>query len=258
MLPPATGGTVRLARHVLTFGPERHELLLHNSRGRLVLEAERLVPPFRPGRVDLGRGRFYDLTVPAPRLTARARFTPPGEAEIDLGEGAGLCVRAYSNTPDHDATAWFRLHTFDRELQLSLLEMTGSREQGYAHAGVLWVTRGRELLVRTSDPLRHFQDLQADAIGPFYPVPRSLRLSSAAAGLSGEAALRLVRRDDLLDWVDNALVRLLLGRAAHPVQYVFDTDYVFDITHGGRRERQAGTGVALFTLPGAPPKAEPW
>ncbi|HLA76886.1 MAG TPA: hypothetical protein VJU18_04820 [Vicinamibacteria bacterium] len=258
---PGQGCTLKIAKHVLSLEPPRHRLHVQNSQGEFTVEAESLTPSLRAGRIRLDASRFYDLTVLAPRLKARGSARFPGGPLLDLGEGVGVALRSYSNLADYQqAASVFRFHSFDPGVQLSLAEITTTAKHGSERLGFLWMVRGSRVVFRSYDVDRRFTLTRRDAAGPGYPVPQALTLGAGRPdpAVSGQAKLELRRRDDLLGWLDSALVRFVVRQFSHPVQYVFDAEYAFDVETGGVREKLTGRALALCSILNHPRKDRPW
>ncbi len=251
----------RIAKHVLTIAPPVHRLHVQNSQGLFTVEATATTSALRPGRVTFEDGKFHELVVLAPRLKARGTAQFPGGPVIDLGEGTGVALRSYSNTADYkQAGSQFRFHTFDKDPQFSFVELTATEKIGGQRLGYLWVTRGADILAQSFDADRRFTTTRADPKSPHYPVAEGFVLADrgAAHAVTGEARLSLVRRDDLLDWLDSSVARLVVRQFSHPVQYLFDADYHLTLDWGGQRETVAGRGFAASAVLSTPPRDRPF
>ncbi len=255
------GVRLRVAHHEITAGLSGHRLLIQNSMGRFEVEAEPLSGPVRIGRVTLARDQSYELVLLAPRLRVRGRVQFPGEPEKDLGSGTGVALRAFSDVADFElADVWLSLHTFDRATQVSLLEFTTTKRLGRKRIGVLFATRGGEIVLRKAVYERELLGLAKDPLSPGYPVPARIRLSAADTDglLTGQVRLELRRRDDIIEWIGSRLLGLFVRRIAHPIQYLFEADYRFDLERGGVAEECTGRGIACLSILNRPPGDAGW
>jgi hypothetical protein len=255
------GIELSIARHRLEIRPPSHKLHLENGRGRITLETTSRVPAARPGRLKYDGDKFYDLTVLAPRLSARATIEIPGSAALQLENGDGVGLHAFSNVADYkQAASWLRFHTFDDPLQVSFLEFTAPKKQAFQRVRFLVLAQEGAVLRTSVDYERSYAGFQEDPEKPHYPIPSRfhLRDRSERTELSGSADLRLRRRDDLLSWLDSSLLRFLVRRFSHPVQYFFDADYELSVDLGNGPQALRGTGLANLVILNQPPKDSLW
>jgi hypothetical protein len=252
-----SGVELRLARHLLRMSPPRFHVHMEHSQGRFTIDAESLTPAFRPGRLMLSKDKSYTLTVLAPRLKARGVVQLPGGPEVDLGEGHGIAVHAYSDMADHkQALSQLRFHTFDQGTQMSLLEFTTPERYEYQRVALMLVTRGNEIVHHSCDYGRTFTSLELDPEKPNYPKPLGFRLTerSPAGSVSGDVTLRTIRRFDILSWLNSAVARFFVKQVSHPIQYLFRAPYDVQVELGGKSERLIGTGFSTLSILNKPPQ----
>lgn len=262
----ARGPWLEIAYHTLRIDhPSHHILLDHPDRGKLDLRAEALTSMFRPGRVDFGNGDWYDVTYIAPRLRASGTIQLPGHERVELAEGRGVAIHSVTNmSDDHLATSWLRLDTFDAADQVSIFELMTSREYGRRRLGfalrfdddrlVGWSRRyGRRLLEPHPDPEKRSYPL-ADGIR--FGAVEGHRLDRPGQGVDfrGQAALELLNRNALLEFLNSALLRFVLRFLSDPILYQYRADYDLSFDFQGPSPREVrGTGIVSLYFLNDPP-----
>jgi len=249
------GFTLGVAQHVVKISSDRHHLTLRSGSGAYDIDAVPTIPPYRAGRVSLGRSNFYDLTIVAPRLRVRGTQIEPDGSRRDLGEGGGIMVHTRTNVADYDrALAMFGFHSFDEPAGLSFLEFTAARTR--ERLGLLLLIEDGHVRAWPGAIVREFAGLEPEAASPRYPIPTAFTLSGV--DLAGRASLRLLRRDDLLSQISSPLFRFIVGQHTHPVQYVFSADYRVSWGRDSDARTVAGAGLASLSVLNAPPSGRSW
>ncbi len=251
----AKGFTLGVAQHVVSISSDRHHLTLDSGNGVFNIDALPTAPPYRAGRVSLGRSDFWDLTIVAPRLAVHGTVTEQDGQSRDLGEGAGIMLHTRTNVADYDrALAMFAFHSFDGPAGLSFLEFTAARTR--ERLGLLLLVEDHHVTAWPGTVAREYEGLLQEKKSPRYPLPAAFRL--AGNDLAGRATLQLLRRDDILSQISSPIFRMVVGLRTHPVQYVFSADYRFSLGRDQDARVLAGAGLVSLSILNAPPSGRPW
>lgn len=247
-----------IAKHRLSIQHPYHRIHMENSRGRMEIEAISTLKPIAPGRIHYRDDKFYHLLFMAPRMKIKATIQFPGEPEVNLGEGQGFAIYSYSNKNDFkQASAWLRFTTFNESLNLIYWEMVYTRERRYQYVPFLLISRDRDILYLSSQPNRTYFGFHKDKEKPHYVIPSGLNLEAHSENISVRGSVRFKPRHrfDLLNWIDSGVVRFLVKRSTHPVQYLYESDYTFDIVLEGKTMHLKGAGFARMAILNKMPEA---
>ena len=252
-----TGMDFRLAKHRLSIHPPIHTIHMENSRGRFDVNATASLDPIHPGRITFRNKKFYDLLFMAPRMKVHAVIQFPGEPPQDIGEGWGLAIHAYSNKNDYkQALAWLRFATFNEGFNIIYWEMILTREHRYRYVPFLILSQNNHILYLSSHLKRDYIEIQKDKYKPHYRIPTGFRIveENDEIKIRGEVRFRPLHQFDLLDWIDSGIVRFFVRRVTHPVQYLYESPYVFHITLGDKTTTLTGSGFANMAILNKMPK----
>src|SRR5262249_19112599 len=156
---------------------------------------------------------FYEMIVLAPRLKAKGMVQLTGRPALELNDGEGVAVYSRSTVADHKAQlSALRFHTFDRDTQLSLLEITTPKKYEYQRIALLFVVRGAEVLYHNWNFERRYSSLQPDAEKPRYPVPQGFVIANHGPKrhLDSTVQFRLIHRFDILSWINSGVARFFV------------------------------------------------
>lgn len=250
------GVDLGVAGHEWILRPPSHTVRMQSGQGRFEIEATGLTDVYRPGRLHYSSDAFYDLTILAPRLSARGSIQMTGQPLVELQDGRGFAFHSYSNRDEQDqAVSWLQFHTFDSEIQISLWELSAPKEHDYQHVGVALLFEDGRLVRHHAGYRREYGDLQPDAESPHYPVPGSLTFSDEdhQASIYGEVTLDRIHRIELVDLINSRFVRFFVRRFMEPVVYEFSGDYDLRVEREGRVRQVRGTGIASLQIVDDPP-----
>lgn len=278
-LTDESGPSFRFGSHSLRIHHPDHELRVRDGElGRLELRGVTTSRMVAPGRVRLGDGDWYEITVFAPRMRMEGTLQLPGGEEVVLEDGFGIGHHSLSTVPDRDVgVAHFRFDTFDRRTQLSLVRFTGTDAAGHRPYGFLMLFEDGEIRHYTRDIRGRFFGVRPDAEEPGYPLPDGFRVgwfdSVAGPPVAGDtvgsgprpgdrtgiridARLDLAVRAEILEFLDSRVLRFVLSLIMQPVLYQFRTDYRIEAGLGGDRFPDVdGTGFAALYVLDDPPQA---
>lgn len=260
------GPWMEIAYHTLRVEHPSHRIVLdHPDRGKLDLRAETLTPMFRPGPIDFGHGDWYDVTFVAPRLRVTGSVQLPGRERVELPEGRGVALHSVANlSDDRLATSWLRIDTFDAPDQVSLFELMTSQRYGRRRLGfalrfaedrlVGWSQQyGRRLVETRPDPAKGRYPL-VDRLR--FGAVRGRRVDGSDEGIDfrGEATLRLLNRNELLEFLNSPVLRFVLRFLSDPILYQYRAEYelVFDF-QGSSPSTVRGRGIASLYFLDDPP-----
>lgn len=248
-----------VGNHVLQIEHPRHVVQVnHGKRGTFQLEATASTPPFRLGRIDYGRGEFLDLALLAPRLRAHGMVQMPGQPAVTLRDGVGVALYRGTTVAERDRMVGaLRFDSFQGDRQVSLFELTASKSRAHQRLAALLVLQGASIEYHATGFERQFIDVAREAEQPGYPLPGGFAFRHVAGDrrVVGQADLELLRRDDVLSFVNGGLTRFFarMSLRSRPVGYRFRADYDLDLRLGDEASRAAGVGLATLTLVNAPP-----
>ncbi len=250
------GIELNIADQSLDIRPPTLTVVVNHGRGSFSIEARSLTDMYRPGRLDYGNGKFYDMTILAPRLEAHGTVQLPGEEEVQLEGGFGIGVHSYSNLNEEEqAISSLRFDTFDDGLQLSIFEIIAPREKDYQRIRLLLLIEENRIAYHSYEHERQYTELHRDPEGSHYPIPQGLIFSDAREGesIEGEATLRQLYRLQPIDLINNMFLRFLLRRFVNPAIYHFAGDYGFRVDLGDGLRSIKGSGVATVHILDDPP-----
>jgi hypothetical protein len=251
-----SGLQISLARHRFEISGRRHHIQMMHGDGSMEIEAERTTDVFQPRPIQFDDRRFLDFAVIAPRLKVKGRAQITGEQPVELLDGVGIATHAYSNFAEfRQAVTWLRFETFDREIQVSLLEFRTPQPERFQRVPMILVFRRSELVYHSFDCDREYLGYDEDPEKPGYPVPKAFRFSSNGGGklVRGDVQLRQIYRLDVLSWVKSGFIRWLARRSSHPIDYKFRADYRIAVDLGDGPRELVGTGYASVAILNRPP-----
>ncbi len=241
---------VNVVAHVFDIGATTHRLHIEGRDAQFDVDAQSVWPGVILEPVQYADRDRYELTVLAPRVRCTATIRLEGQAPITLTGGGGIALHSASTLPDYaQALSVMRLHAFDRSVQSSLLSFSvpGSRS-GQSVGWLLTMAEGKPIdVARTVD--REDGDLVKEREDPGYSSPRRVHVTGQGAqAFDATLSLDLVARFDAIGWINTAIGRFFARRRFHPVQYLFDTNYVLHLGTGSDRMTVSGQGFGLFWI----------
>ena len=223
------GIVLEIAHHVITIKPPRHHLLMHGHKGDFTLDTESTTPAVRPGRMDFSDERYQEQLILAPRLRVKAgTYQLPDGPLVQLPQGWGMALHDYANVAEHKrVVSLLQFDTFDRDLQLSLSQITTPEGFEYQRLGTLMAFEGGKLRRETNRIERTYLGLTEDSEKPGYPVPSGFTLKAQHQDFSVEGTVRFRPRPyrrDVLGEMDSGLLKWVIKRFMNPIEYTFRAD----------------------------------
>lgn len=233
------GPWLHIARHELRLEDRSFDLQVVSDHAVLDLEGEVLSDMFRPGRLSVGDGEWYDLTVFGPRMRAAGAITWPDGSVTRLEDGRGMGMHSLSTvSEDRLATSWLRIDTFDARDQVSVFELMTSRELGRRRHGFALRFRDDSLLGWSYRYGRRLLDAQPDPEKSDYLIARGMRFgavrgepteSAGVVDFRGEASLELLMRNELLAFLNSPVLRFVLRMITDPILYQYRATYTLSL-----------------------------
>ncbi len=253
-----SGADVRLTlvRHVFEFNAARHRIHIEGDSqpAAFDVDAEAISPAVSLGTVRYPGGRdWYEMAILAPRVRATATLRLDGRPPVTLGGGGGIVLHSTATLADYNqALSVFRLHTFDKPVETSLISFLAPDGRNGTPVGWLLLMRdGQPPEIRRAAD-RQYSEFVKEREDPGYTSPR--RVQIRGTGVDTTVGLSLFARLDIVGWINSALGRFVARRFFHPVQYLFDGRYELRV---GSDAPVAGTGFGLLWILNQP-KTPSW